>query len=58
MPRCHLCGRDGTRGYVYATVRQLERWGGVVSDAPLEPDTSVPICAAARACNRRRKVTP
>lgn len=52
--RCHLCGREGTRGYLEAIACLLVGTYGPLHVRQRLEERLVTICAARRACNQRR----
>lgn len=55
--RCHLCGREGTRGYLEATAAVISTGTPRVWWDGLTASFTITICAARRACNHRRGVS-
>jgi hypothetical protein len=52
--RCHLCGREGSRGYVEAIAATFFETPARRVRAGFKLNDLVTICAARAACNQRR----
>lgn len=57
MKRCHLCGREGERGYVEAVAVVILGVYGPIHVRDRLDTQHVTICAARAACNLRRGVS-